>query len=121
MIGAMPANLRDRADFCETFAVHASLKSALGRKLFSGDARAHQAAVNLLKSLESERSIYGRQLRMLRLMEEGAALEQLAKQLRCSRRTVFRYLDQLKAAGIGVTLKGHEYRVPKHLLKLVGK
>jgi hypothetical protein len=117
----MPANLRNRAGFSETFAVHAGLKFALAKKLFRGDPSAHQAAMNLVKSLESERSIYGRQLKMLRHMEAGATLDQMVKQLRCSRRTAFRYLDQLKAAGIGVTLKGHEYRVPRHLLKLVGR
>lgn len=117
----MPSNIRNSADFSETFAIHASLKHALAAKLFSGDARAYRSAAALVKALESDRSIYGKQLKLLRLMEKGATLDELGRLMRCSRRTVFRHLDHLKAAGIGVTLKGHAYSVPKNLLKLVSR
>ena len=117
----MATNVRNRSDFSETFAVHAALKHALSRKLFVGDARTQKAAATLVKSLEGDRSIYGRQLKMIGLMGKGASIQQMGKSLRCSRRTVFRYLNHLENAGIGVTLEGGKYRVPKSLLKLVKK
>ncbi|MFH0981588.1 MAG: helix-turn-helix domain-containing protein [Planctomycetota bacterium] len=115
----MAANVRNRSDFSETFAVHAALKYALSKKLFAGDARTRKTATALVKSLESDRSIYGRQLSMIGLMADGATIQQMVKALRCSRRTIFRYLNHLESAGIGVTLEGGQYRVPKDLLKLV--
>ncbi|MFB3043963.1 MAG: helix-turn-helix domain-containing protein [Acidimicrobiia bacterium] len=33
---------------------------------------------------------------MIRLMEKGASIEALGRKLRCSRRTVFRYLNHLE-------------------------
>lgn len=115
----MAANIRNRADFTETYAVHAALKHALARKLFSGDTHAQKVAAALVKSLESDRSIYGRQLKMVSLMTKGATIQQMVKQLRCSRRTLFRYLNHLESAGIEVTLEGHKYLVPKGMLRLV--
>ena len=117
----MAANARNRSDFAETFAVHAALKHALARKLYSGDSGTHKAAAALVRSLESDRSIYGRQLRMIGLMAKGASIQQMVKSLRCSRRTVFRYLNHLEAAGIQVTLEGGRYTVPRSSLKLLGK
>ena len=67
----MAVNMRNRADFAETFVVHAALKHALARKLFGGDVRAQNTAAALIKSLEGERSIYGRQLKMIGLMTKG--------------------------------------------------
>ena len=69
----MATNVRNRSDFAETFAVHAALKHALSRKLYAGDARTQKAAMALVKSLESDRSIYGRQLKMIGLMAKVAA------------------------------------------------
>lgn len=115
----MAANVRNRSDFAETFAVHTALKHALARKLYSSDARTQKAATGLVKSLESDRSIYGRQLKMIGLMAKCASIQQMVKNLRCSRRTVFRYLNHLESAGIGITLEGGRYQVPKGLLKLL--
>jgi hypothetical protein len=117
----MAANVRNRSDFAETFAVHAALKHALSRKLFASDPRTQKAAVGLAKSLESDRSIYGRQLKMIGLMAKGATIQQMVKSLRCSRRTIFRYLNHLVAAGIDITLEDGRYRVAKDMLRLVRK
>jgi biotin operon repressor len=117
----MAANVRNRSDFAETFAVHAALKHALARKLYAGDNRTHGAALALVKALESDRSIYGRQLKMIALMTKGASIQQIVKSLRCSRRTVFRYLHHLEAAGVAVTLESGHYKAPAGLLKLVSR
>jgi len=115
----MAANIRNRSDFAETFAVHAALQYALSRKLYAGDTRTQKAAATLVKSLQGDRSIYGRQLKMIGLMTKGVTIRQMVRSLRCSRRTVFRYLNHLEAAGVNITLEGGCYKVPKNLLKLV--
>lgn len=115
----MAANLRNKSDFTETFAVHAALRQALKGNIFGKDPKVRGAAQKLVRSLESERSIYGRQLKMIQLMQKGATIEKMRRQLRCSRRTLFRYLNHLEAAGIDITLEGRRYTVAAGLLKLL--
>ncbi len=115
----MAANLRNKSDFTQTLAVHAALRQALRGSLFKRDPKVLGAAQKLVKILEGERSTYGRQLRMIQLMQKGATIEQMGRQLRCSRRTLFRYLNHLESAGIDITLTGSEYTVSKDLLKLL--
>jgi biotin operon repressor len=117
----MAANLRNKSDFTETLAVHAALQQALRGGLLKREPKVLAAAQKLVRSLESERSIYGRQLRMIRLMQKGATIEQMGRQLRCSRRTLFRYLNHLESAGIDIQLDGRQYTVSKSLLKLLRK
>ena len=108
-----------RSDFKETYAVHAALRNGIRSKLFKKDAPAQKAADRLLKHMESEKSIYGRQCKMIKLMEKGASIGKLRKGLNCSRRTVFRYFIDLEAADIDIKLEGSTYRVAKGLLKLL--
>lgn len=114
----MPSDF-SQSDFRESYAVHAALKAANRGKLYARDASAKKAANRLLSFLESERSIYGRHARMVRLMGNGATIPQLCRALRCSRRTIFRYLLDLEKAGVEVSLADGVYRVPKGLLQLV--
>ncbi len=107
------------SDFKETYAVHAALRAALKSKLFTKDAGAQKAAEKLLKHLESDKSIYGRQCKMLRLMEKSATIAQLRKGLGSSRRTVFRYFLDLEEAGIDIKLDGSTYSVAKGMMKLL--
>lgn len=108
-----------RSDFKETYAVHAAVRAALRSGLYAKDPAAKKAAEKLVKYLEGEKSIYGRQCRMIRLMQKGATIGQLRKGLRCSRRTVFRYFLDLETADIDITLTGTTYSVSKGLLSLV--
>jgi len=117
----MATNMKNRSDFTATFAVHAALRLALKQKLFAKDARLRKTAARLVADLESDRTIYGRQLRMLSLMQAGASIDRMRRKLRCSRRTVFRYLNHLEAAGVKITLEGQEYRVSSKLLKTLPK
>ena len=107
------------SDFKETYAVHAALRAGRKSKLFAKDAAARKAADKLLKHLESDRSIYGRQCKMLRLMENGATISQLRKGLGSSRRTVFRYFLYLEEAAIDIKLEGSSYKVAKGTMKLI--
>ena len=73
----------------------------------------------LCQELAGERSIYGRQLSMIRLMEKGATIEALGKKLRCSRRTVFRYLNHLEDAGVSIKLENGKYGVDKSVGRML--
>ena len=116
---AMAAQTLKRSDFKETYAVHAALRNGLKTNLFGKDPAAKRGAERLLKRMESDKTIYGRQCKMLKLMTKGATIAQLRKGLTCSRRTVFRYFNDLEKAGIEILLDERGYRVSKEHLKLV--
>ena len=115
----MAAQMLKRSDFKETYAIHAALRNGLKTNLFAKDPAAKKAAERQLKHMESDKSIYGRQCKMLKLMIKGATIAQLRKGLTCSRRTVFRYFNDLEKAGIEISLDESGYRVSKEHLKLV--
>jgi len=115
----MEAQTLKRSDFKETYAVHAALRNGLKTNLFARDPAAKKAAERLLKHMESEKSIYGRQCKMVKLMITGASIAQLRKGLVCSRRTVFRYFNDLEKAGVEILLDEKGYGVSKEHLKLV--
>jgi len=105
--------------FKKTYVVHAALRQGLKTKLFRSDPRARDCAERLVKYLESDRSTYGRQSRMIKMMIKGATVNQMSKRLHCARRTVFRYLVELHQAHVAVTLEGNVYTVDKSVLMLV--
>ena len=113
----MPASMKNRSDFTETFAVHAALKLAVKQRLFAKDEGVRRSAEKLVAALESERTTYGRQLKMLSLMKNGASVENMRRKLRCSRRTVFRYLNHLEEAGVEISLENQKYLVSGELLR----
>lgn len=115
----MSSQMRGRSDFTETMAVHLALKSALKGRQFSKHQAVQKAATKLCKSLEGERSIYGRQLKMISMMERGVSLSEVGRKLRCSRRTIFRYLNYLEDAGVPIKLADGKYRVDKTVAKML--
>ncbi len=115
----MPTNTLRGSDFKETYAVHAALRHGLKSRIFGKDATAKRSAERLLKYLESDKSIYGRQCKMIRLLKKSADVGQLRRGLRCSRRTVFRYLLDLEKAGIEIRLEEGHYTAAGSLLSLV--
>ncbi|MCP4247099.1 MAG: HTH domain-containing protein [bacterium] len=112
----MPANITDRCEFTETLAIHTALRAALKQKLFGVDPHIRKTAEKLVSGFESERTIYGRQLKMLGLMRQGATIDAIRRKLSCSRRTVFRYLNHLESAGVDITLEDGVYRVTGKLV-----
>ena len=115
----MAGQLSTRSDFAETFAIHVGLKAALRSKQYDKTPEVKRAAERLCKELESERSIYGRQLKMVAGMAKGATLADLGRKLRGSRRTVFRYLNYLEEAGVSLKLSGGKYHVDKAVTRLL--
>ena len=115
----MTSQLSTRSDFTETFAIHVALRGALKSKQYNKNAAVKRAAEKLFAELESERSIFGRQLKMVKLMERGSSLAEMGRKLRCSRRTVFRYLNHLEDAGISIKLQGSKYKVDKSVTRML--
>ena len=115
----MASQLNARSDFAETFAIHVALKAALKSKQYDKNSAIKKAAETLCKDLQSERSIYGRQLTMIGLMEKGATIGELGRKLRSSRRTMFRYLNQLEDAGISLKLEGRKYHIDKSVARML--
>ncbi len=115
----MASQLSTRSDFTETFAIHVALKGALKSQQYGGNAAVRKAAERLCADLAGERSIYGRQLKMINLMEKGTSLAEIGRKLRCSRRTVFRYLNHLEDAGISITLDNNKYNVDKSVVRML--
>ena len=83
------------------------------------NAAVRKAAEVLCTDLQGEKSIYGRQLKMIALMEGGATIGGLGRKLKCSRRTVFRYLNHLEDAGVSINLEGGKYRVDKNVARML--
>ncbi len=115
----MAGQLSSRSDFTETFAIHVALKSARKSRHYDKNPAVKKAAEVLCKELESERSIYGRQLKMINLMEKGVSIAELGRKLKSSRRTVFRYLNNLEDAGVSIDLKNGRYFVDKNVSRLL--
>ena len=115
----MASQLTAKSDFTETFAIHVALKKALRAKQYDKTPAVRKAAETLCNELQGERSIYGRQLKMIGLMEKGATIGGLGRKLKCSRRTVFRYLNHLEDAGVSIKLQGGKYRVDKSVANML--
>lgn len=115
----MATQLGSRSDFVDTFSIHVALKHALKSKRYGTNTSVQKAAERLRKDLETPRSIYGKQLQMIELMENGATIAGLGQKLKCSRRTAFRYLNHLEEAGISIRLDDGKYYVDKGVVKLM--
>ena len=115
----MASQLSSRSDFTEHFAIQVALRSALRSNQYKKNAAVRKAAEKLRDELQGERSIYGRQLKMINLMQTGATLAEVGRKIRCSRRTVFRYLNHLEEAGISLTLRQNKYYVDKGVAKML--
>ncbi len=115
----MASQFGARSGFTETLAIHVALKAALKSRCYEKNVAAKKAAQKLCKDLESERSIYGRQLKMINLMEKGVSIGELGRKLRCSRRTAFRYLNHLEDADVAINLQDGKYCVDKNVAGLV--
>ena len=115
----MSTQLGTRSEFTETLAIHLGLKAAIKSGQYEKNTAVKKAASRMCKDLEAEDSIFGRQVKMIRLMEKGATIGELGKRLRCSRRTAFRYLNHLEQAGVGVTLDDGKYHVDRTVAKLI--
>jgi len=115
----MAGQLTARSEFAETLAIYLGLKTALKSNRYGKHAAVRSAAERVLKDLSSEKSVFGQQLKMISLLEKGTTIDDLSKRVRCSRRTVFRYLNSLEEAGVGITLESGVYQVDKNVARML--
>ena len=115
----MRSQVSESSDFTEAFAIHLALKKSLKAGYFRGSPAVQRAARRLCKDLQSERSVYGRQLKMIGMLEKGTTVTALGRKLRWSRRTVFRHLNHLEDAGISISLDNNKYRVDKNVPRML--
>jgi DNA-binding NarL/FixJ family response regulator len=113
----MAKSYQNRSDFTETYAIHSALRFALSRNHFGKGDPIRRNAEKLVSALESDKTIFGRQLRMLEMMRKGVTIEGMCRRLHCSRRTVFRYLNHLESAGVEISLENGEYTVADNSLR----
>ena len=114
----MASKLDLRTGFAQSFAIHVALKAAQRTNAYKGNSLAGSAAKEVRKKLEAPKSVYGRQLAMIAMMASGVTIKQISRQLRCSRRTAFRYLNNLEDAGVTISLAYGKYRVDKKTVSM---
>lgn len=107
----MLINGRPASDFVQTRAVYMALEHALATRLFAQKPILKKAAETILRDLQREGSIFGREMKMIAAMRKGATLDEMSRRLRASRRTIYRYLSELHKAGVSTTLKDGCYHV----------
>lgn len=115
----MAGQLTARSEFAETLAIYLGVKTALKAGRYGKQDAVRSAAEKVAKDLSSEKSVFGMQLKMIGMLEKGASIDDLAKRIRSSRRTVFRYLNSLEQAGVGITLEDGKYQVDKSVARLI--
>lgn len=96
--------------FANHWVVFAALQSAKKGGLFRGQKRLAAEAEAQLKRLQSPRSSFGRQLRLLKAIKaKPASTETLCKSTGVSRRTLFRDLAALRGAGVKIESDGANF------------
>lgn len=116
----MSRRLSARSDFAEILAIHIALKSALKSRSYSKIPEMRNMAEALCKELIRDGSIYSKQLKMIAMMQKGASIDTLGQKFRCSRRTVFRYLNEFEEAGVSLRLEDGKYHTDKTVQRALG-
>ena len=115
----MSNQLSIQSDFSESFAIHLALKHALKSKKLDKLPAVRKAANGICKNLTGDRSVYTRQLRMISMMEKGATMTEMYRKLKCSRRTLYRYLNEFEAVGLSLELENKKYSIPKMITQML--
>ena len=108
-----------QSDFTQTYAIHIALKNALKSKKYDGLPAVQKAAEALCKELGSDQSVYNRQLKMISMLQKGASMMDLHRKLKCSRRTLYRYLNEFEEAGVSIQLEGKKYHIDQTIAQML--
>lgn len=100
-----------RTNFLQSQTILKSLEFALARGGFAGNDAQKKTAQSLLKDMRHPRSYGGRQQQIVALLRRGASIEEMIKATQSSRRTIFRYLNDLEEAGMTLVLEDGTYRL----------
>ena len=97
--------------FVQTQTILRALEFGITKGAFKTNAKQKKAAVALVQQMKSNKSVSGRHQQLLSLLKKGATISQMIKTTRSSRRTIFRYLNHLEEAGVGLELVNGRYRI----------
>lgn len=109
--------------FSSNWVMYSSLKGAHKGGAFRGQ-KGFQVTLNrLMTRMASGRGSFGRQLRLLQtLRRKKQTTDSLCRQLKVSRRTLFRDLATIRSAGIDIVSDGQYFSLnPKQLKSTLGK
>jgi DNA-binding NarL/FixJ family response regulator len=97
--------------FQDTQTILAALEYALRNGAFGANASQKKAAARLIRDMQSTRYVSGRHQQILRLLRKGVTVEQMMSATGASRRTIFRYLNQLEDGGVSIELTESHYHL----------
>jgi hypothetical protein len=104
-------NVVENTSFLETQTILRALEFAVAKGGFAGNARQKKAALNLIREMQSNRSVSGRHQQLVGMLKKGASIDQMIKATGASRRTVFRYLNHFEQAGLDIKIEEGKYRL----------
>jgi hypothetical protein len=99
------------AKFLETETILSALEFTSAKGGFGKNAKLKTTAETLIRSMKSKKSFSGRQQQLRALLKKGATIGDMIKAINCSRRTVFRYLNDFEDAGLAIVLTDGKYRL----------
>ncbi len=99
------------AKFLETETILRALEFTSAKGGFGKNAKLKATAATLIKGMKSKESFSGRQQQLRTLLRKGATIGDMIKAISCSRRTVFRYLNDFEDAGLEIALEDAKYKL----------
>lgn len=97
-----------KTSYAQTQAILRALEFAAARGGFTSPDQ-KKTALALIKSMRSTKSVSGRHQQLTSMLKKGATIDEMKKATGASRRTIFRYLNHLKEAGLNVSPRGGTY------------
>ncbi len=96
--------------YTQTQTILRALEFAAAKGGFTS-AQQKKTALSLIKSMRSNKSVSGRHQQLTTLLKKGATIDEMKRATGASRRTIFRYLNHLKEAGLNVEPSAGKYRL----------
>lgn len=97
--------------FLESQTILRALEFALAKGAFREHPMQKKTATALVRTMKSTRSVSGRHQQLTTMLKKGASIDELIGATGSSRRTIFRYLNHLEAAGVNLSLANGQYRL----------
>ncbi len=97
--------------YVQTQTILRALEFAVAKRGFGTNAQQKKTAQAIIKAMKSNASVSGRHQQLTTMLKKGASIAEMMKAARASRRTIFRYLNHLKDAGLDISIVGGKYRL----------
>jgi len=99
------------SSYLQTQTILRGLEFALAKGAFGDNQGQKRTALTLIREMKDNKSVGGRHQLLTSILKKSATIEEMMKATGASRRTVFRYLNQLEEAGVSIELDGGRYRL----------